>query len=502
MSTPPPNERPLRPPVILIGLDGAEPSLMQQWMDDGTLPTLARMRRDGICTDVATMPGFGDGAVWPTLVTGVNPARHGRYFRQQFKPCSYRRKLFSVDSDLSHQPFWTTLSQRGRRVAILDLPYARLESNLNGLLLVDWLIHDRYGSPRSWPASFANDVLEEFGDDPLLGNADLFSKHGTMNDVIERLHERVGMKERLLTRTLGGAPWDFVATTFTEPHDLGHVGWHLRDPLHPRHDAAWLQRFGDPIRALYMAIDLAIGRILATAPDGAHVLMFAGLGMGPNYTANGAMEEMLERMDGKGYRQRAQLSKRLRSSGWPETIASFGGKVDTLRDILACSRSRFFKMPHNENSGAIRINLKGREPSGRVAPEQFDAICDELTTKFMALRNPATGLPIVERVVRVAQNMCGPHLHSMPDLLVVWNREAPFDSIESAEIGRISGVRSWGRSGDHSARAMLIAQGEAFNPAHLYRSPHIVDIAATVAALLDVEMPDIDGRAICGLSAR
>ncbi len=489
------------PPVILIGLDGAEPSLIRQWMDDGTLPTLARMQNRGICTDVETLPGFGDGASWPTLVTGVNPARHGRYFRQQFKPGSYRRTLFSADSDLAHQPFWTTLSQKGKRVAILDIPYARLESGLNGLLLVDWLIHQRYGSPRSWPASFAHDVLAEFGDDPLLGNSERFSRQAGIEDTIGHLQDRVRMKQRLVTKTLDGDRWDFLATAFAEPHDLGHIGWHLHDPSHPKHDTAWLHRCGDPIRALYISLDEAIGRILASAPAGAQVLTFAGLGMGPCYTANGVMDELLQRMEHRTYRQPPRFAKQLRRRAWPEKLVSIGGKVDTLREILEYSRSRFFALPHNENSGAIRINLKGREPTGRVAPEQFDTVCEELSSKFMALRNAATGRPIVERVVRVSQGLCGAHLRAMPDLLVVWSREAPFDSIESAEIGRIDGVRSWGRTGDHTSHAMLIAQGGAFDSQRTFRSPRIVDIAATIGALLGVALPNIDGLPMCGLKA-
>jgi predicted AlkP superfamily phosphohydrolase/phosphomutase len=487
-------------PVVFIGLDGAEPELLRRWMDDGTLPVLARLRRDGICESVATFPGFGDGATWPSLVTGVNPARHGRYFRSQFRPRSYRRKDFSVDTDLERTPFWTSLSEAGRRVAVLDLPYARWEAGLNGLLLVDWLIHDRYGSPRSWPREFAREVLERFGDDPVGGNSDVFPKdRASLQRLLELLQQRVRMKASLLIETLATEPWDLVATAFAEAHDLGHVAWHLHDSGHPQHDADWLRQHGDPIKSLYVEIDGAIGRILDAAPPKAAVVVFAGLGMGPNYTANEVLGEILARLDGREYRPAYRLTKRSKAAGFPELITRICGKVDTAREILTLSGGRFFGMSHNDNSGAIRINLAGREPAGRVSSAAYDAVCDELTEAFMEIKNSATGTPIVERVVRVGRELEGEHLDTMPDLLVVWSRESPFCAIESPRIGTINDVRSWGRTGDHTAGALLMVHGEGIRARHLQRKPSIVDIAATIGALQGVALPNIDGRPIDGL---
>jgi hypothetical protein len=52
--------RPASRPVIFIGLDGAEPTLLNEWMDSGDLPVLAQLRRDGICERAQTFPGFGE----------------------------------------------------------------------------------------------------------------------------------------------------------------------------------------------------------------------------------------------------------------------------------------------------------------------------------------------------------------------------------------------------------------------------------------------------------
>jgi predicted AlkP superfamily phosphohydrolase/phosphomutase len=490
-------------PVLFIGLDGAEPRLIERWIDEGELPNLANVQRNSHSGPVETFRGFGDGATWPSLVTGVTPARHGRYFRRQFHPRSYRRKLYDVDTELSNPPFWTTLGRAGRRVAVLDVPYARCEPDINGLLLVDWYIHDRYGEPRGWPPSLAQDVIDAFGDDPVRGNSDVFLKWHDHDYVqlAEQLETRARNKARLVSRQFSEGGWDLVATAFTEPHDLGHAAWHLHDPSHPQHDPAWLEQHGDPMKRLYVALDESIGEIISAAPANTSIVVFAGLGMGPNYTANGVMSRILARLDGRPEPARSPV-KRLQQAGWPRGLLAVARKLAAAREMVELSRRRFFAMDHNENSGALRVNLEGREPFGRVAVSAFERTCDELTSAFMEIKNCANGRPVVAEVVRVARELAGERIDELPDLLVVWNRETPFDAIESPLIGRIDQVRSWGRTGDHTANAMLMVQDPRVPPGPFTESPRIVDIPATIAALQGVMLPDCDGRPMYALESR
>lgn len=485
--------------VFFIGLDGGEPELIRRWMADGSLPTLARLYGDGISGDVSTLPGMGDGAVWPTLITGVNPARHGRYFRVQTKPRSYKEYKFEIERDLRWKPFWYALSHAGRRVAILDLPYAPGTSSLNGVLLTDWLIHDRYGSPRGYPTGFASDVLSRFGDDPINGDSDAFSRGSSdVGALQELLIQRVRMKASLVAEVQSKGPWNLIFTAFTEPHDIGHIAWSQHDPHNRHHDSALFSSLGDPIKNLYIAIDQEIGRLIDLAGNNATIVIFAGLGMGPNYTANGLMDRILARIDRDGHLLRSRLAKTFAAAGKPRMMVKLASLIDPLITRHRYSRRRFFFLPHNENSGAIRINLMGREPRGRVKPEDYDRVCRELTDIFMELRDPITRMPIVKEVVKVSDrpDYHGPFLEALPDLFVVWNRESPFNGVESSRIGRIDGAKSWGRTGDHTPHAMLIIKRPGLPPGTLKSTPHIVDIAPTVAKFLDVQLENSDGRAI------
>lgn len=62
--------------VVVLGIDGMDARLAAQWMDEGRLPNLARLREEG--TFARLMPGnpAQSPVSWATLNTGRNPGKH------------------------------------------------------------------------------------------------------------------------------------------------------------------------------------------------------------------------------------------------------------------------------------------------------------------------------------------------------------------------------------------------------------------------------------------
>ncbi len=483
-------------PTLFIGLDGAEPGLIRKWIAEGLLPNLAKIYHTGLSGDVATLPGLGDGATWPTLITGVNPGRHGRYFRRQFEPGSYKGKLFSIETDMRHKPFWSALGQAGKRVAILDLPYSIISNDRNCLELANWLIHDRYADPISNPPGFAQETVQEFGDDPIAGNSDLRGRDAeSLKKLTDDLLYRVGMKEKMVLKEMHKKQYDLLMTCFAEPHDIGHMCWHYHDPASPDYDPDWVAKHGDPLKKIYLRIDEAIGNITRCADQKTRIMVFAGLGMGPGYTANCALDQILARIEGCQPIRERNLWKRATKSGQSKVVTGMARMIDAYSRSYATSRRQFFATPHNENSGAVRINLKGREPFGKVPAHNFDTVCNKLTDKLLRIKNLHSGGPLVREVIKVRETYHGKRLPWLPDLMVCWERESPITEIGSPEIGKIAGIRSWGRTGDHSFAAMIMVAGDGIKSGQLQQSPSIVDISATIASLQGVTLTNVDGRA-------
>lgn len=79
--------------VIVIGLDGLEPTLVAPMLAAGSLPNLARLAAQGGFGTVATTAPAQTPVAWSTFATGLNPGGHGIFDFIRRDPASYRPDL-------------------------------------------------------------------------------------------------------------------------------------------------------------------------------------------------------------------------------------------------------------------------------------------------------------------------------------------------------------------------------------------------------------------------
>ena len=63
--------------VLVIGLDGLEPKIVEPMLADGELPNLAKLRTQGGYARVRTTYPAQTPVAWSTFITGTNPGGHG-----------------------------------------------------------------------------------------------------------------------------------------------------------------------------------------------------------------------------------------------------------------------------------------------------------------------------------------------------------------------------------------------------------------------------------------
>lgn len=491
--------------VLFICLDAAERDLLLEWSDAGMLPNIQALRRRSLWADAPALPGLGSGALWPSFATGVNPSRHGRYFSLHMQIGTYELYKYRFDQD-QWQPFWRTLSQAGRRVAVIDVPYDSLSKDMNGLQIVDWCIHNPQRSEAGiFPPQERKAIAERFGVEDSVGMCDHYgSSRQDMEAFSERLLARIAKKGDLACHYLGQGGWDLFLTTFDESHCAGHKAWHLHDAHHPRHDREIAGRVGDPVKDVYVAIDAQIGRLVDLVGPDTSVILLSGTGMGPNFSGNHLLDEVLGRLEDHGPslgRIASRPARLIWSKILPRHIrAKLRSRVVHVEQSLIESdrkRRKAFTVPHNDISGAIRLNLVGREPNGRVHPgAEADELCAQLTRDLMELRNLETGEPMVKRVVRTADLYKGEHVGDFADLFVVWNKSGTVKSVGSPKIGTISRSFTGNRSGDHTPHGLFMAYTPGAAAGHRDEPISILDLAPTVASLLGVALDDVEGAPI------
>ncbi len=144
--------------VIVIGLDGLEPKIVEAMLKAGELPNLARLRaQGGYCRIQTTYPAQTPVA-WSTFATGVNPGGHGIFDflsrdPQRYLPLlslsRYEQKNAFVPPKVVNQrrgtPIWELLTQAGLPSTVLRCPCTYPPEQLQGRMLAGVGVPDLRG---------------------------------------------------------------------------------------------------------------------------------------------------------------------------------------------------------------------------------------------------------------------------------------------------------------------------------------------------------------------
>lgn len=497
--------------LLVLAGDALDDVLVRRWAEEGALPTFQRLLREGTWATTLNPIGLYVGALWPSFATGMSPARHGRYCFEQIRPGSYESKPFRA-TDVRVEPFWNALSRAGRRVAVIDVPKTVLTSDLHGMQLIDWGTHDPDPGCvfAAWPPELADDVTARFGRDPV-GPCDRVPRTPeALRALRDNLLRRIETKGRLAQHYLAQGGWDLFLTVFNDPQCVGHQFWHVHDPEHPQHDPELARALGDPVRDVYAAIDAALGGIIEMAGPETALIVYGSHGMGPHYGATFLFDSALQRIETArlplaGLRRRVGDAARWLWKRTPLRLGKVPGPAaQRLRSQIGLALPTLdvpgtrtcFQVPNNDTWGAIRVNLVGREPTGRVRPgAEYDRLCQQLMRDLRDLVDADDGRPVVRRIVRTEDVYPRRPDDDLPDLLVEWEHDRPIRAVKSPLIGTVGGRYSGVRTGDHRPDGFVLARGPARAAGTVARHLEVEDLAPTIAALLDVALDDTDGEA-------
>jgi predicted AlkP superfamily phosphohydrolase/phosphomutase len=493
--------------LAILQFDAASARLLDRLLGEDRLPTLAGLRTRGEWHELeAPATQFAAGAQH-TLYSGHALGDHGLFYPFQWSADEQRARYMA--DFYAPPPVWEQLAPTGARTLAVD-PYESRPPSVTapGTQVCGWQLHDRVVL-RRWdsPSGVHKRLRKAFGKPDVVD--EVFGTH--------TVKEMLGLRRRLLrapgrvadatSLLLGEGRFDLAWLTFCAAHIAGHQFWDLSqlDPAQLDDDSAHL--LGTTLEDVYVAVDAALGRVVASLPTDTDLLVISPVGMDVNTSRADLLPEMLRAIldpspsgleagdparDGTGsggiWRLRAALPSGLRAKvagALPERVALDLTARLELRGT-DWSRTRAFAHPA-ENQGYIRLNLQGRERDGIVAPADADALMGELA-EAIATFTDIDGTPAVRAVERVADRFgTGDRAHQLPDLIVHWT-DTPatkLDGVTSPRYGTVRrhGVGS-GRSGNHTAGDAwaLVVPGTS-EPTKLDRPPRLEDVAATALAL-------------------
>ncbi len=144
--------------VIIIGLDGLEPSIVEPLLDAGELPNLARIRASGGYARLATTCPAQTPVAWSTFATGTNPGGHGIFDFVRRDPKTYlpdyslnrfeQKAAYLPPKAVNLRrgtPVWEVLSAAGIPSTIVRCPCTFPPDNVRGRMLAGMGVPDLRG---------------------------------------------------------------------------------------------------------------------------------------------------------------------------------------------------------------------------------------------------------------------------------------------------------------------------------------------------------------------
>jgi hypothetical protein len=511
-------------------------------MRRGLLPNLAALRNESSQGSLTHRKKYSNQNSWIPFLTGRSLDKID-YWISTYKPKSYESSNHCLFNLHDHQPFYAVKDRA--RVVMFDLPVA-ISNNVDGIQVAGWASELNEVFPASEPPSVMRYIHEKYGTDPKLeGALEFYNKdidrHGLSYRVPSSydIQALASFRDKVLASTatrgricrdfIQRDDWDIFLSVFSEIHVGGHTLWHLSQD-HPL--ASMSGAFDtDPLLEIYQAVDHEIGLIAELVGRDNDLVVFSVDSLVNDCLENARslfLPEFLYRWNFPG---KMALAPGDAGAKLPEVRFDYPAHwKDEVWKLRTIDGDRELQSPQEQSGngdtfnwqptnwykpiwrhmkafalpsvadGYIRVNVKGREARGAVAPADFQSLCQEIKQQLSELVDARTGRRMVERVIQVRNEPFESNPRQSPaDLIVLWQEESPTDVVESPLVGRIGPVPYF-RPGGHQKQGTKIENFFMIRAADCssdmsFAEGSLEDLPATILSRMGIETPrHFDGR--------
>ncbi len=385
--------------MLVVGFDCAPPRVLFKTGDEHSLglkhalPNLSRLIDEGIYGPLSSSIPCITVPAWASMVTSKDPGVLGFYGFRNRADHSYDRMNIATGSAIHEQRVWDILGEADRTSVVVGVPQTYPVRPLKGYLISSFLTPN---TNRQY--TFPNELRYEI--DRVLGgetyDVDVPQFRTTDKDFL--LEQIQGMTEKRFTvikYLLKDKPWDFFMFVEIGLDRIHHGMWKFWDPDHAKHESG--NPYEDAIPAYYRYLDRELGELLGMLDDDTVVMVVSDHG-GQAMDGGFAINEWL--------RQEGLLV--LKEEPLYEGLVPFEKVEVDWEKTTAWGAGGYY--------ARIFMNVKGREPQGKIPAADYEKARDALKERIEAVPdhegNPMTTVAYrPEDLYREVRNVA-------PDLLV------------------------------------------------------------------------------------
>jgi predicted AlkP superfamily phosphohydrolase/phosphomutase len=485
--------------IVIIGLDGADPQIIQRLHEQGRLEHLSGLIDEGAFSTMHSTHIPITPSAWTSMLTGMNPGKHGVFGFTELE--QGRTKLVSAthteDNVLDH------LS------ADYDIGYANVPATFpvqgNGVFeIAGILAPDIETDGTCHPAGLADRLAE------LDYELDLTKTYTGDNEdeLIEDLYDHLETKAELFGDLQDDNDLDIEMYTFMVLDWASHWFWKHMDEDHPQHEPSEYQ---DTLEDLYVAVDQAIGELIEDADtvlvvsDHGFTRFTRGLNLNPVLRENGhihpkkrpgPMLRYLLYRNGITIAKAYRIAKKLGLGD----VASEAAQDTGFNPLQWLADRVFFSFEDLDwdrttaysagDFGPIYIEADG---------EERDRVIEDVTSLLEDLKDGDQA--VIEETFRKDDIYHGPHTDKAPDIVYA-PRDWTYHATRFYEFGtnNVLSEPFDNKSGHHHPEGIFIAAGDGI--ADTDTDCSILDFAPTLLHLLGEPIPaDMDGKPVTEILA-
>ncbi len=512
--------------LLIIGLDGAEPSIIESLVGTGELPFICGILKSGVYGHLkSTIPSLTFPA-WTSFMTGTNPGKHSIFDFTENIPNSYKVRF--VNSTYIRVPtIWELMDRRKLQGAVIAFPLTYPPFKINGIMIsgFDAPIASQLNRTFIYPPQIYDEIKTIFKK-PFYFTSIQQEKIDKFwhKKTLKKLIEAINFKKEVIKFLANKRDWDYFAFYLNEIDTVSHHFWALFDEKSPRYTNTKDDDLKEAIFIIYKTIDNAIEEIIESIRNVENIIILSDHGFWGSGDEVIFINKILNKLGFLSFKSNKikylifKYIFNLALKNLPPQIKYKIFKIKKISNLLEYSRRRgnidFSKTKAFSDElnyfPSIWINTKNDFPEGTIKSEsELRELFYELKEKLEELKSPYNNYKIFNNIYFRDNIYKGKWVNKAPHIIIEpsdfkgysYNFAKSFNLskkwIKKLSKSQYLGSKGQSMNGSHRPYGIFIGLGKSFQSGLFISSLNLWDIGTVVLFINNSPIPSyFDGKIV------